>query len=115
MDIHRHRNLVRIFQFIGFMVSLFIFFLSIDFLKNNNVFTPLLFLMGPIITIVIIRLLMIYYFPPRCLSKNCSGKMYLHVTRSRDYSCFSCGSIVKLPRLKDDAAGSKIVNKLLFF
>jgi len=115
MDIHRHKNLVEISQFIGFMTSLCIFFLSIDFLKENNAFSPILFFIGPMIAVVIIRLIIIYYFPPACSNNNCVGKMHLHLMRSRDYTCYSCGSKVKLPKFQNDAAAKKRVNKLLMF
>jgi len=41
--------------------------------------------------------------------------MHLHLTRSRDYSCLSCGLKVKLNKLKDDRTTQKRVNKLLVF
>ena len=115
MEISRHRNLVGIFQFVGFLISFLMFFLSIDFLKENNALNPAVFFVGPAVAVVIIRLIMIFYFPPMCSSRDCSGRMLLHLTRSRDYSCLSCGLKVKLNKLKDDHATQKRVNRLLVF
>lgn len=115
MDIHRHRNLVGIFQFVGFMAALCMFFLSIDFLKEHDAMNPIVFFAGPITALVVIRLVMIFSFPPKCSSNHCGGKMILHLTRSRDYSCLSCGEKVKLHKLKDDPGAQKRVNKLLLF
>jgi len=115
MDISRHRNLVEIFQFVGFLISFLIFFFSINLLKENNALHPMVFFVMPVVAVVVIRLIMIFYFPPMCSSRNCSGKMHLHLTRSRDYSCLSCGLKVKLNKLKDDRTTQKRVNKLLVF
>ena len=112
MEIIRHHNLVQIFQFLGISAFMILFFLAIDFLKVHNLFGPTLFIFGPFSALFIIRIIMIFYLPPTCTIKGCSGKMILAITRNRNYSCNDCGTKVKLKALKYDRAYKKRVHRL---
>lgn len=113
MNINRHHNLVNIFQFLGMSAFILTFFMSLDFLKQHDAFNPALFILGPVVSAFLARIIMILCFPPACKGIGCNGSMILNIVRNRRYSCNSCSSTVLLKKLKYDPAYRKRVSRLM--
>jgi hypothetical protein len=113
MNIKRHHNTVQIAQFLAFMAYMIGFFLSVAWLKEKALSLPLFFLLGPALSMLVIRLLLIFYLPPPCTLKGCGGALALHLLRNRHYACLSCGKKTRLKKFIDDPSNKKAVKLLL--